>query len=969
MVEVSSEVQEVIDYVLKYESEINFKVCTECRRNLPVHDYFFGNHPLGKYGKEPKCKECKSRNNTYKFEDNLKELYYKEIKDEFINKFRYMANEQLERYFNLTQNELSMLIRKYKLKKSDIINTLTEEEIIFMYESLLKKEIQVFTNGMYNNDKYIIILIKYMINNILKWNRDDICKNLSTKTLKNNGLRGLLGIKSFHLYEYLTKSFPEYNIMPWELKSSTVGNGFWTEENIEKSLDWLRLKLYNDKNINNINIAGTYGFSNLLNEYNFNGLCNVGFSGSPVLLFEKMYGEYFSKEEMLKDYYTFEIDTNCVPKVLEGKIYKLIDLYYDLDDRGKTLVNEVIKFCEVENKFPNEKDLNNGSGYICRTQYYKYFGENTLKQIYNYILPIYDFSNEINVDKFRNFIDGQNYNAIFIKPNRIKCIECGEIKEFNEDNFSRVETQKFGLKYTCRVCDNKYTSRNNYKHKGVIFNDFEDFLPEQWWEFVQDGKIRYLPEFCLKEENAKRIIRYVLLDKLDLTRDEIKIVNKDFLKVYNIFHLYSIFFKTRLNFFNECFPELEIKDFELDRLPYDDELINTIINNWIKDDNISILDILNGEVDYRNNSKIYNMLMNTFISKYDMFIWYFKKNGIKHPNTNKTICIEDFDRMPFNYWNIQNNRIKYVKRYCEENGIINCLNDTNMLKDWVFNYFRQEVLDNQIRGFDMSYYETLIEAYPSIKNDNILFEWEWHQYKKNDNDSLIKMLKQLVIYRMNDIIIDIKKDTPKYLNQVYINEICPKFNKQLDKKRFNSYYEWACLSFPEYKDYWTPQMFDDNVAYDGTKCDSKQEMLTYEFIKKDMNLTYLKHIGRKKSGEHTFKLSDEYDYERFCPDFVLEYIDYNDIKIKLDKPLYIEYYGWYAPAHNGLIFINYYKKVQIKNKFYKNNNDIEFIDLYPDDLKNNLQGVRDKLTIVLKEKYNLFLNNSGNNQFLLCKCF
>lgn len=42
-----------------------------------------------------------------------------------------------------------------------------------------------------------------------------------------------------------------------------------------------------------------------------------------------------------------------------------------------------------------------------------------------------------------------------------------------------------------------------------------------------------------------------------------------------------------------------------------------------------------------------------------------------------------------------------------------------------------------------------------------------------------------------------------------------------------------------------------------------------------------------------------------------------------------------------------------KNEFYRNNNEINFIDLYPDDLKNNLQGVRDKLISILKDKYNI----------------
>lgn len=35
--------------------------------------------------------------------------------------------------------------------------------------------------------------------------------------------------------------------------------------------------------------------------------------------------------------------------------------------------------------------------------------------------------------------------------------------------------------------------------------------------------------------------------------------------------------------------------------------------------------------------------------------------------------------------------------------------------------------------------------------------------------------------------------------------------------------------------------------------------------------------------------------------------------------------------------------MNVKNKFYNSLNDIIFIDLYPDDLKNNFEGIRVKL--------------------------
>jgi len=348
---ITKEVQEVIDYVLKHESDLNFKVCKTCGRSLPAHEWFYTKHEGCKFGVLSKCKECV--NKGYVFYDLIHPWYNTD--EEFIINFRKMSIEQLVKYYNKSSSTITVYAKTLKLNKPEINTQLTEEEIIFMYESLLNNEIKVFTNGIYNYDKYIVILIKYMINNILKWDREDICQNYSSKIYKKNGLSGMLGIEKFSIYEYLIKSFPEYDINPWELRSSSVGNGFWTEENVNKSLNWLKIKLLEYKNIDNINFAGTFGFNNLLEKYNLLGLCSVRFNASFVALFEKMYGEKFSKEEMLKHNYKFDINTDCNSISAESKIYKLTDSYYDLDDRGKTLINEIVRFCNNEGRFPTEK--------------------------------------------------------------------------------------------------------------------------------------------------------------------------------------------------------------------------------------------------------------------------------------------------------------------------------------------------------------------------------------------------------------------------------------------------------------------------------------------------------------------------------------------------------------------------------------------------------------------------------------
>jgi len=47
------------------------------------------------------------------------------------------------------------------------------------------------------------------------------------------------------------------------------------------------------------------------------------------------------------------------------------------------------------------------------------------------------------------------------------------------------------------------------------------------------------------------------------------------------------------------------------------------------------------------------------------------------------------------------------------------------------------------------------------------------------------------------------------------------------------------------------------------------------------------------------------------------------------------------------MFKNYQDKIILKNNYYQSRVDIIFIDLYPYDLKNNCEGVKNKLTEVL----------------------
>lgn len=128
---------------------------------------------------------------------------------------------------------------------------------------------------------------------------------------------------------------------------------------------------------------------------------------------------------------------------------------------------------------------------------------------------------------------------------------------------------------------------------------------------------------------------------------------------------------------------------------------------------------------------------------------------------------------------------------------------------------------------------------------------------------------------------------------------------------------------------------------------SKDERKVFEYIKSIDMFKYIKAIGsnHQKQGKYAFNITDtNINYKVFYPDFVIEYININNNKILLDKPLILEYYGIYNKKRkNNKVINNYRYKTKIKDKYYKNNKDIYYIGIIPKDLHYHYKKLNDKL--------------------------
>ena len=77
---------------------------------------------------------------------------------------------------------------------------------------------------------------RWLIEEKLKWNDDEIIKNLSNETLKNNGLCKITSMFKCIPYEIIDNAYPG-KFKPWQLKN--VPDGYWNKETAALAIRWL----------------------------------------------------------------------------------------------------------------------------------------------------------------------------------------------------------------------------------------------------------------------------------------------------------------------------------------------------------------------------------------------------------------------------------------------------------------------------------------------------------------------------------------------------------------------------------------------------------------------------------------------------------------------------------------------------------------------------------------------------------
>lgn len=127
---------------------------------------------------------------------------------------------------------------------------------------------------------------------------------------------------------------------------------------------------------------------------------------------------------------------------------------------------------------------------------------------------------------------------------------------------------------------------------------------------------------------------------------------------------------------------------------------------------------------------------------------------------------------------------------------------------------------------------------------------------------------------------------------------------------------------------------DKVPVFNNIKFDSFEECIVYKFIY--YNITN-KIVKIRRNNKY---FNSQYN-ESYIPDF--------EIDLNNNKKIIIEYFGLYDKDHKNMAD-GYTEKTKRKTEYYSSLDDIIFIGIYPNDIKDNFKGVKDKFNTLLLYK-------------------
>ena len=552
---------------------------------------------------------------------------------------------------------------------------------------------------------------------------------------------------------------------------------------------------------------------------------------------------------------------------------------------------------------------------------------NLLKYIYQNILNI----NEI--DKF-------NYEII----NKYKICFIIKFFKLKLKDFVKYVNESLNIKLKCNNKDNKINKINNEDNLNITKN------------IKKSNKSRWTKEeiYILKNNEGKSIESLLLL-----------LPNKNYTNIYSKAKKLNIKLISKENYWKDE-EILILKQFEYSNKTINDILL--LLPNRSKHAIEKELSKL--KITLKDPDTIPYSSTNEWMRK-DSRRRFYKKYGIEIDNKISVIKYDIFQWWKWVYYGTPNgeylNMIPYefkteenIKKLCRfiiEN-IIGLNNKISLVNNSYFKMFLEYKMFFEIFA-GMTLYDILNFIYPEynikpydLKNVSLKY---W-QSKQNFDEYINYVLNEVI--KINELT-NIKKELPIFFKY---NRLDSRIENVLIYIRKYHHYKniLECLNIlhPEYN--LEPKDFSIYTGIDGKSTFySFEEKIVFDFIYTNLNLKTIKAIGSGKKSKYRFYPNNGQD-EYYCPDFYLDVIN----SIKLDKPLIIEYYGLFDEKSNYKLLVYYREKTIRKEIYYSNNKNIYYVGLYPKDLKNNCQGIRNKINNFINqinEMHSYYNYNSVNN--------
>lgn len=503
-------------------------------------------------------------------------------------------------------------------------------------------------------------------------------------------------------------------------------------------------------------------------------------------------------------------------------------------------------------------------------------------------------------------------------------------RELPLNMFKKIRNKYFLNK--CKSCSAKE------KAKGISYyeDDITDEMVVSFYQKLLKGDISRLPNMISKNKNYSLILLKYLFKDILKCKTKIDVCEKFNGKTINKYKLQGVINKNFNSIFEPIqllFPQYNIKPWELkygnihgmyNSDKNKKECIEWFLNNLIKDKCINnYIDIIKIDNIYELFQKysINGLLKSSFNnSSTKCLMWYFNNF------TKYKIYEWDFKTPPRNFWNNKNNCIRAFRYVLESEGLNIMTSYDEDIKAFIIDNIQKETFEKyNVLGAYKSF-KNIYEITKATFGKELFYQWElkytpssfWKK-KENRHSALIQLIQAL---NLSD------EDIPKCLYQGLLRKTkYNKFNTICTIYYKGNFYYWLNEIYPNKFNF-----EDFNIkTYDEIIFSSREELLLYKYIKNNINNNIL-YIGNKKYKKYFFN-NIKYN-ENYRPDFVI-----NNTK----KDIIIEYFGLYYPNSSSNIVKQYVLKTNRKIEYFNSLDNIYFISIFPNDLKDNFKGLNEKV--------------------------